>query len=307
MRLPLPLLVALQISAVFSLTSCGYQYFKRITIDPTSLQVSCHDSVGGLFNPAPPEGVYARLATWNGLINVEYLDKASSASWVRYDSMMLDEDEHLIERTKYQILAEGDFGRFYAKTYYYYRPNTANRIDFSVTALYTIQSEPPQVTESTEPIQGTLSVISIIRVFRTSAGHTEASACYASTGQLLNVSHRKVQNDESGPGSETRYGQNLEPERFGFPPSFPVKEYGQGDRGVLVSSDPNVIFEAVSFHYDRNRQVQQDFRNRGEEVHSRILRYKITPDDRMLAAIDNRRLFADYRPSKKEADSNSDH
>ncbi len=296
MRLRFLLLAALQFTAAFSLSSCGYQYFKRVVIDPTSLKVTCYDSVGGLFNPAPPGGVYGRLACWNGNTIVEYLNKIESpASWIRYDYMLLNEHGQLVDRSKYQILAQGDFGIFYGRTSYHYGSKTEKRIDFTVAALYRVQSEPAEVKESAEAVPGSLSVISIIRAFRTPTGYSLGGACYTPTGKLLSVSQRKAKSTESGEGGETRYRQNLMPERFGFPTSFPVKEYGQGDRGVLVSSDPTVLFEAVNFHYDRNRQVQQDFRNRGEDVHSRILRYNVTPEDTMLAPIDDKCVFADYR------------
>lgn len=271
----------------------GNTFYKRISIAPANLVVRFHDPIPAI--PEPRDDFYwpfyrgddhCSLDHCNTIVRIERR--------VRYNAFDLDPQHRITCRTKYQVVLSGAFGTFYAETRYSYAPfyqstNTSFRIYAYGNSL---DSEPPEVSDSSIPHDSRLSIISVIRVFQTPTGHSLISACYAPDGLFLSLGKNCSVDGDCREGGGTVGGLDYaHPEKFGLPARFPVSIYSPERRDFLSPSDSHSTLDCVSFHYARNRVVKQHIFPSDQPAQIRTLTYKVTPEDIALDPIDDTRSF----------------
>lgn len=272
----------------------GQTFYKRISIDTTTLAVSFHDPISAI--PEPQTDFYWPFYRHDGHCSLDHFDTTTrTAPRIRYNAFELDPQHRVTSRTKHQVVLTGDFGTFYSETSYHYAPyyspaNTSFRVYAYANSM---ERELPQIGDSEVPREAHLSVVSVIRVFSTPAGHSLISACYAPDGTLLSISENSSVGGDCREGGGTVFGLDYaHPERFGLPSRFPVVAYLSGSHNLFTPTDLTCELDCISFHYDRNRFMRQDIFRTGQPVQTRTLTYKVTPEDTTLGPIDETRIFA---------------
>jgi len=272
----------------------GQTFYKRISIDTTTLVVSFHDPIPAV--PEPQADFYWPFYRYDDHCSLDHFDTTTRTTpRIRYNAFDLDPQHRITSRTKHQVVLTGDFGTFYSETRYLYAPfyspaNTSFRVYAYGNGM---ESEPPQIADSPIPRGAHLSVVSVIRVFSTPTGHSLISACYAPDGTLLSLSENRSVGGDCREGGGTVFGlDGAHPERFGLPPRFPVSTYSSGSSDFFTPTALTSDLDCISLHYDRNRLVRQDILRAGQPVQTRTLTYKVTPEDTTLDPTDETRIFA---------------
>ncbi len=275
----------------------GGTFYKRISIDSATLIVSFHDPIPAI--PEPQADFYWPFYRHNDHCSLDHFDTTTRTNpRIRFNSFDLDPQHRINSRTKHQVVLTGAFGTFYSETRYLYAPfyrstNTSFRVYAYANSL---ESEPPQISDTPVREGARLSVVSVIRVFQTSAGHSLISACYAPDGLVLSVSENRSVGGDCREGGGTAFGlDHARPDRFGLPQRFPVATYSAGDRDLFTPTDMTSILDCVSFHYDRNRIVRQYILATGKPAETRTLTYKLTSEDTALGPTDDTCIFAPNR------------
>jgi hypothetical protein len=246
---------------------------KRISLDPATLTVSFHELIPGV--PEPKTDYYQPFYRHDGHCTLEHFDTTQKTTpRIRYNALDLDPQHRVISRTKYQILLTDFFGTFYAETLFQYapfykRPHTSFRI---YAFANSIESEPPQLTESSVPPEAHLSMISVIRVFGTLPECSLICACYAPDGSLLSLSKkRSIRGDCQDGGSGEIEPNAVHSEQFGLPSRFPVAAYSsEGSSHNFLPITPPSDLDCISLHYDRNRFVKQEVIRAGQPAKTRM-------------------------------------
>lgn len=269
--------------------------YKSITIDPITLVVDLHDPLPGTVDPQTD--FYSPFSYADGHRSLEHFDTTTEHKpRIRYDFINLTANLRLASRQKNQVVLAGEFGTFYAEsTFYYPTPPTASNTTtlFDVHAYSNEQeSEPPQISDAAIPSDASLTVISVIRVLVIPTGYRLVAACYSPEGKLLNFSENNSTNGDCRLGGSIDFGyadKDVTP--VGIPSKFPSEAYLAGHRDIFTPSTQISSIDCVTFHYNRNRLLRQDIHHSGQPLQSRTLRYKITPEDEALAAIDETHPF----------------
>lgn len=269
-------------------------FYKRIRIDPSTLVVSFHDPIPAI--PEPVADFYWPFYRADDHCSLDHFDtRTRTTPRIRYNAFDLDRKHRVTSREKHQVVLTGDFGTFYSETCYSYAPfYSSTNTSFRVYAYSnSMESEPAQVSDAAIPQDAHLSVISVIRVFKTPAGHSLVSACYSPDGLLLSLSENRSVGGDCREGGGTVFGlKYAHPERFGLPSHFPIAAHNSGSQDLFTPADLPSQLDCVSFHYDRNRIVRQVVFSAGQPARNRTLTYAITPEDTALAPIDETRDFA---------------
>jgi hypothetical protein len=272
----------------------GQTFYKRISIDPSTLVVSFHDPIPAI--PEPVADFYWPFYRHDDHCSLDHFDTTTRTNpRIRYNAFDLDPQHRVTSRTKHQVVLTGAFGTFYSETRYSYAPfYKATNTSFRVYAYgNSMESEPPQIAETPVPRDVRLCIVSVIRVFTTPTGNSLISACYAPDGTLLSISENRSVGGDCREGGGTVFGlDHARPERFGLPPRFPVATYSSGTRDFFMPTDLTSDLDCISLHYDRNRIVRQDILRTGQPLQTRTLTYKVTPEDTTLDPIDETRIFA---------------
>jgi hypothetical protein len=272
----------------------GQTFYKRMSIDASTLVVSFHDPIPAI--PEPRADFYWPFYGGDGHCSLDHFDtRTRTTPRIRYNAFALDSQHRVTHRSKYQVVLAGEFGTFYSQTSYHYAPfYTSTDTSFRVYAYAnSMESEPPQVSDVSISPGARLSVVSVIRVFQAPTGHTLISACYAPDGLFLSVSENRSVGGDCREGGGTTFGlDHGRPVRFGLPSRFPVAAYASGSRDFFTPTDVASQLDCISFHYDRNRIVRQDIFSTGKPAQNRTLTYTVTPEDTALDPIDETRAFA---------------
>jgi hypothetical protein len=272
----------------------GQTFYTRISIDTTSLLVSFHDPIPAI--PEPQADFYWPFYRHDDHCSLDHFDTRTRATpRIRYNAFDLDPQHRVTSRTKHQVVLTGDFGKFYSETRYSYAPfYTSTNTSFRVYAYgNSLESEPPQLLDAPIPHDAHLSVVSVIRVFKTPTGYSLISACYAPDGLLLSVSENRSVGGDCREGGSTVFGlDHARADRFGLPPRFPIATYSSGSRDFFTPTKLTSDLDCVNFHYNRNRLVRQDILRNGQPVQTRTLTYKVTSEDTILDPIDETHTFA---------------
>jgi hypothetical protein len=64
-----------------------------------------------------------------------------------------------------------------------------------------------------------------------------------------------------------------------------------GSTGLDVPTPYKVVLDAIHFHFNRNRWVQQDLETAGGPVESKFLEFAYTSEDAVLDPVDSKRAF----------------
>jgi hypothetical protein len=204
----------------------------------------------------------------------------------------------LLMRTKDQVLSEGPYGTIFAKSVYYYGGQyTGQPSDFHVEAWSNLGSY-EHAKEGFVDNLGSLTAISVVRIFKAPPGYLVACATYDASGRLLVLSVNGAKDGDWVHSNEvlglypnldvaTQYLDRPETRKFfGLPGSFPISEYLRHPRDVGERSELTRFSDFVNLHYQRNRYVQQDVFNPEGTHASHLLIYKATPEDQQLESVD---------------------
>ena len=135
-------------------------FYEQISIDLSDLKVGFHDPI--ITIPGPNTEFYWPFFRHDGHCSLDHFKTTTrNGPKIRYNIFDLDSDKRITSRSKHQILLTGAFGTFYSETRYHYAPfyqstNTSFRIYAYGNSL---ESEPPQVSDSTIPREQHLSAV----------------------------------------------------------------------------------------------------------------------------------------------------
>lgn len=273
--------------------------FQTMTIDPNTLKAKLNGPLP-LISPSRDHDFYQRSS--GNTISIAHL--GPDGSNISYNSFDVDPDGTLMTRNKRQVLMQGPFGTVFAdSTYYYGKQYNHAPTDFHVELYFNEGShEPPERIETTNEV-GTLSAISMIRVFRAPPEFLVVCATYDAAGRMLVLS---VNGSEKGnwvhpseirtPYPDVDFGtiyqdRPMMREYFGLPETFPIADYLKSPQNEAQKAALSIFSDTVNLHYQRNRYVRQDTFGVDGSHTTEFLRYTVTPEDRQLEPVDDRIKF----------------
>ena len=285
------------------------EYYRKMEIDSKALTVRLLEPFPGLYFGASG-AFYFKFTSAYGRYTIDHFEKADkSAKSVRYNAFFVDPQDRLITRSKYHELLHGSFGTVFARTTYFYADEYGEKWTDFETAPYMndVGSEPPQVmVEPPGGLPRTLSAVSVVRVVRAAPEFLIACANYAPDGHLESLSVHGARGSDwihtNHLGSAARgfqagrsIGDRPETrEQFGLPREFPVTSYQLKRESPFASTRYPRVLDAVNFHYERDRWVEQDIFPAEGLPSRRYLAFKVTPEDQALEPVDRQRLFGQF-------------
>jgi hypothetical protein len=175
-----------------------------------------------------------------------------------------NEDGVLVQRRKFQEVFTGPFGVLVAESSYFYSGAEygSGSIGFSVGVdNSSIRREAPKIIGSLPWYATPLNSITIIRIAKWQGIDLAAVAMYSERGELFNVAIDTLKSGDNLPKpakSQTFDGVIQESIReFGFPLSIGVDEFQKEPTPLYGRSDGAAPLTIISFHYARNRWMQQ--------------------------------------------------
>jgi hypothetical protein len=281
--------------------------YRRMMIDPDSLRVSFSGQIRS-GNPAEP--FYFLFHMSDGRLQVTHYAANPAEKPEIYNFFFVGPDGALVYREKRQQLMAGPFGRVYGKITYFYAAIYGNQPASLETALYTnnLAYETPKIEPSLPPEAGRLDAISVARILRGGPEYLVASANYAADGSLVSISVNGSKagdwvhsNDVQPADGSFRVGTIIGDHpttrmHFGLPSRFPVDGYRLHAGSVFSSTPYEVVLDAIHFHFNRGRWVQQDLAPPGGPSERKFLEFAYTSDDAALDLVDSRRAFVKSNP-----------
>ncbi len=291
---PIVVFIVLTIVATTLGGQATTENFRTIKIDPKTLVLKLEEPLPLV--PSPNHDFYQLFR--GNTISVVHLGPRDSR--VSYNAFEIDNQGSLLRRTKFQVLSEGPYGTVFAEsTYFYGEQYNHQPTDFHVDLYFTDGSHEPAQEVRNFRAPGTLSAISMVRVFKAAPGYLVACATYDATGRL---SVNSINGSKGGGWVHSNEVHALYPDLdvgtiyedrpkvrryFGLPERFPVSDYLETPHNVALPTTLRSFSDVVNMHYQRNRFVRQDVFSTGGLPKSHFLKYTMTPEDQQLDAIDS--------------------
>ena len=208
-----------------------------------------------------------------------------------------NEDGVLVARRKFQEVFSGPLGVLVAESSYVY-PGAeygTGSIGFSVRVdNSSIRREVPKIIEALPWSATPLNSVTIIRIAKWQGIDLAAVATYSERGELFNVAIDTLKSGDnmSKPAKSQTFDEAIQESirQFGFPLSFGVDEFQREPTPLYGRSDGPAPLTIISFHYARNRWVQQYIFHGSTETPSkyeaRFLEFRQTPQDDDLTPFD---------------------
>lgn len=215
-----------------------------------------------------------------------------------FNFFFTDRGYRILYREKDQELLSGAFGTVYSRTNYYYdnyyhcQPTHFEVVAGPGSARAGVEF--PVVGQiAAVPSEAKLEAISLVRIVHTPPTVTTFSVTYSPDGVLRAFHiHAESRGESSGNNKDIDLRS-----WFGIPPSFPLAEYTARPSAFWPESNFPEEITVVNLHYTQNHVVKQDSYIGKDPTGSRILTYRITPQDLALASIDRRRGFGEWTPT----------
>jgi hypothetical protein len=212
----------------------------------------------------------------------------------------VNEDGSLAGRRTFQEVFRDSLGVFVAESFYQYPgyPGLGygvGLIGFSLRAENSsIRREVPKIIDQL-PLSATpLTSITVIRISKLQGIDLAAVATYSDQGELFSVSVDPLKPGDHVPQPTKRQTVNEVIQesihQFGFPLTFTVDGFQKQPIPLYQRSDSPCPLTVVSFHYARNRWVQQyvfhDASGTPSKYDMRFLEFRNTPQDDDLRFFD---------------------
>jgi len=209
----------------------------------------------------------------------------------------LNEDGILVGRRKFQEVFSGSLGVLIAESSYQY-PGLeygVGSIGFSLRVeKSSIRREVPKIIDELPSSATPLTSITVIRISKLQGIDLAAVATYSDRGELFNVAVDPLKPGDYMPRPATpqTVDQVIQESirQFGFPLAFAVHEFQKQPTPLYQRNDSPCPLTVVSFHYARNRWVQQyvfhDTSETPSKYDMRFLEFRNTPQDDDLRFFD---------------------
>jgi hypothetical protein len=159
-----------------------------------------------------------------------------------------------------------------------------------------VKAEVPRIISDPPSPTAQLNSITVARILRSEAQDLVAVGIYNSNGELLSVVVDAFTSGKGGPVPRPTTVKtmddviNYDIQTFGFPVRFFVDEYRRIPNALYLRADGASPFTVISFHYERNRWVEQyvfeDSGRNPTEYHTRHLEFRFTDQDEALRLAD---------------------
>jgi hypothetical protein len=289
---------------MIGIVSCGdptFEYYGRATIDPATLHVTLHDTIG-----IDREGAgrfYFRFNDARGRPGITYGEADSAGNTTAcFDHFSLDTAYTFVSRVKSQELWRGEFGLVLGQTTYYYAAQYADQGTGFVTlpnpTLVCVE-HPTVIRAPADSAVLRLDAVSVVRVFATDSGFAIVAGNYSPLGMLQSLTRGHVRPQLADSPDDLR-ATDVSISFVAQPPDS-VPAYG-----FVTTFDPRTpsvlratrapgtqppLRELVSWHYNRNVVVRQESDSSGVPLAPRWLRFEPTYADSVLVGIDSTRTF----------------
>jgi hypothetical protein len=268
-------------------------HFQTINIDTQTMTAELSGPFPGW---SPPQAQYYTTFRSQVDLGIDHYDGTKNMPYkVRYNAFSADFEKHLRGRSKLQELLSGPYGTVYAETKYVYGKTKGS---FFEVMLYAnkAEHEPAQIVDELPKPTPPLSAISLVRIFRAHPEYAVVTAVYDPQGKQQRASIFLSKGGDWFQDTDPLRQETLAAiKNHGLPKRFPIPEYLKRQelewQNVGKANPENVI----NFHYDYNRWVRQDAYDAAGKRTTRYLTYVVTPEDKMLEAIDRELPFDTYK------------